>query len=74
MLSSKVIDDFSCLIEVHGRHHNSTVWVVASHYVFNMDGVERSILEFKLCCSKHLIRGCFNNGISCLHVILTKLL
>ena len=48
MLLSKVIDDFSCLIEVHGRHHNSTVWVAASHYVVNMDGVERSILEFKL--------------------------
>lgn len=47
MLSSKVIDDFSCLIEVHGRHHNSIVWVVASHYVVNMDGVERSILELK---------------------------
>ena len=48
MLSSKVIDDFSCLMEVHGRHHNSTVWVVASHYVVNMDRVETSILEFKL--------------------------
>ena len=48
MLLSKLIDDFSCLIEVHGRYHNSTVWVVVSHYVVNMDGVERSILELKL--------------------------
>ena len=48
MLLSKVIDDFSCLIKVHGMHHNSIVWVVASHYVVNMDGVETSILEFKL--------------------------
>lgn len=58
MLLSKVIDDFSCLTEVHGRHHNSSVWVVASHYVVNMVGVERSILELKFIFLGSLIERC----------------
>jgi len=57
-----VIEDFSCLIEVHGRHHNSTVWVVASHYVVNMDGVERSTLELKFIFLGSLIEQCTMMG------------
>ena len=53
----KVIDVFSCWIVVHhGRHHNSTVWVVTPHCIVviceewnvcTFDGVERSVLELK---------------------------